>query len=85
MTLNITLLTPTVIYQSCDYRLSDPATGKAEHMPSTKAVSISVNRSKVETIWEVKWRLCQLWLKTAGSGSPRFFMNHIDKIRWEVK
>jgi hypothetical protein len=41
MTLNITVLTPTVIYQSGDYRLSDPATGKAEHIPSTKAVSIS--------------------------------------------
>lgn len=44
-----------------------------------------VNRSKVETIWEVKWRLCQLWLKIAGSGSPRFFMNHRDRVRWEVK
>jgi hypothetical protein len=40
MTLNITILTPTVIYQSGDYKLSDPATGKAELMPSTKAVGL---------------------------------------------
>jgi len=41
MTLNITILTPTVIYQSGDYRLSNPTTGKAEDIPSTKAISIN--------------------------------------------
>jgi hypothetical protein len=37
MTLNITILTSKVIFQAADFRLSDAATGKPEHLPSTKA------------------------------------------------
>jgi hypothetical protein len=41
MTLNITILTPQVIYQSADYALFDPRAGKPLLMPSTKAVVLS--------------------------------------------
>lgn len=41
MTLNITILTPQVIYQSADYALFDERAGKQVPMPSTKAVVLS--------------------------------------------
>ena len=41
MTLNITILTPTVLFQSTDFRLSDGDTGQPLSEPSTKAVPIS--------------------------------------------
>src|SRR6266705_2800182 len=41
MTLNVTLLTPIVIYQSADFRLTNPATGKSFPDPSPKTVTLS--------------------------------------------
>jgi hypothetical protein len=41
MTLNITILTPLVIYQSADFRLTDSGTGKPLRDPSPKTVSLS--------------------------------------------
>ena len=41
MTLNITILTPKIIYQSADYALFDERAGQPVLMPSTKAVVLS--------------------------------------------
>jgi hypothetical protein len=41
MTLNMTILTPLVIYQSADFRLTDPDTGKPRHDPSPKTVTLT--------------------------------------------
>ena len=41
MTLNITILTPAVIYQSADYMLFDEKAGQSLAMPSTKVVVLS--------------------------------------------
>ncbi len=41
MTLNVTLLTPIVIYQSADFRLTNPATGKSFPDPSPKTVTLT--------------------------------------------
>ena len=38
MTLNITILAPSVIYQSADYRLFNTHTRRPELEPSTKAI-----------------------------------------------
>ena len=44
VTLNITVITPTVIFQSCDYRLSDPKSGQPENEPSTKILTVSFKK-----------------------------------------
>src|SRR6266567_1281935 len=41
MTLNITVLTPTIIYQSADFRITDFDTRKASNDPSPKTVTIT--------------------------------------------
>jgi hypothetical protein len=41
MTLNITILTPIVIYQSADFRLTNPTTGKPFPDPSPKTVTLT--------------------------------------------
>jgi uncharacterized membrane protein len=41
MTLNITILTPLVIYQSADFRLTDANTGKPRSDPSPKTVTLT--------------------------------------------
>jgi probable HAF family extracellular repeat protein len=41
VTLNITILTPTVIYQSADYRLTDQGSGAPLPAPSTKRVTLT--------------------------------------------
>jgi hypothetical protein len=41
MTLNVTVLTPTTIYLSADFRLTDSATGKPITDPSPKTVTLS--------------------------------------------
>jgi hypothetical protein len=41
MTLNVTVLTPIVIYQSADFRLTNPATGKPFLDPSPKTVTLT--------------------------------------------
>lgn len=41
MTLNVTVLTPLVIYQSADFRLTDPDTGKPRRDPSPKTVTLT--------------------------------------------
>jgi hypothetical protein len=41
MTLNVTVLTPSIIYQSADFRLTDPTTGRPMTVPSSKTVTLT--------------------------------------------